>query len=388
MTAPAPAPLPGAGGPSTGRLLVAFLAVVAVAGLVLTLSIDHLGLTDDPSPGLVFADQPWFSGWVRWDAGWYHRIAVDGYSYVSGEQSTVAFFPAYPLLIRLLAAGPFSAFGAGIAITVVAGAASVVLFARWCRRWLDGTGTWVAVACLMAWPFAFFLYGAMYSDALFLALAVGAFLLLERDRPLAAGLVGALATATRVVGPALVVGLLLRGWERSRVPGNRLPRWWAPALVLSAAGVAAYCAYLGSRFGSPLAFVEQTGVPGWDQAAGPRTWFKIRFMEEMLDTTGAIRLRNLAHLAAFATALAFTPRVVRRFGWAYGAYVALVLVVPGLSSKNFLGLGRYALAAFPAFAAAGDLLAGRPRLRVVALTGSAACLVVTTSLFARGFYLS
>lgn len=380
-------------GPTAGQVALAFAAAALLAAVVLTLSIDHLGLTDDPPPGLVFADQPWWSGWVRFDAGWYRQIAVEGYSYTAGEQSTVAFFPTYPLLVRLVAKGPFAspggeAYAAGIAVTLASGLAALTLFARWCRRWLDGREAWVALGCLMVWPFAFFLYGAMYSDALYLALAIGAFLLLERDRPLEAGLVGALATATRVVGPALVVGLLWRGWERSRLPEARLPRWWAPALALSAGGVLAYCVFLGVRFDAPFAFVDQTGVPGWDQAAGPKTWFKIRFVEEMIETTGSIRLRNLSHLAALVTALAFVPTVVRRFGRGYGAYAALVLVVPALSSKNFLGLGRYALAAFPIFAAAGIVLAARPRWRWAALGGSAACLVVTTSFFARGFYIS
>jgi hypothetical protein len=359
-----------------------------VAALVLTISIDHIGLGPDAPPGLVFPHQPWFAGWVRWDSGWYRQIAAEGYTYVPGVQSTVAYFPGYPLLLRFLARGPLSIFGAGVAVTLVAGLATVVLFGRWCLRRLDGPTTWAAIGCLMAWPFGFFLYGAMYSDALFLALTIGAFLLVERDRPLAAGVVGALATATRVVGPAVVVGLLWRGWERTRTPGNRMPRWWAPALALSALGFVAFCTFLWVRFDAPFAFVSQSSAPGWDQAAGPKTWFKIRFVQEMLHTTGSIRIRNLAHLVAFATALGFLPRVVRRFGWAYGGYVALILLVPAISSKNFLGVGRYALAAFPAFAAAGDLLVGRPWVRYVALAGSAACLVYTTSLFARGYYIS
>ena len=51
-------------------------------------------------------------------------------------------------------------------------------------------------------------------------------------------------------------------------------------------------------------------------------------------------------------------------------------------------MGRYALAAFPVFAAAGDLLGAQGRFRYVALTASAACLVLTTSLFARGLYIT
>ncbi len=87
-------------------MLVVFLAAAAVAGLVLTLSIDRLGLGPDAPPGLVFAHQPWFSGWVRWDAGWYRQIAAEGYTYTPGQQSTVAYFPGYPLAVRVLAIGP------------------------------------------------------------------------------------------------------------------------------------------------------------------------------------------------------------------------------------------------------------------------------------------
>src|SRR5688572_22754264 len=36
----------------------------------------------------------------QWDGGWYLSIARAGYWYRPGEQSPVAFFPAYPLAIR------------------------------------------------------------------------------------------------------------------------------------------------------------------------------------------------------------------------------------------------------------------------------------------------
>src|SRR3982751_5393003 len=36
----------------------------------------------------------------RWDSYWYADIAETGYSYVPGEQSRVAFFPAFPLCLR------------------------------------------------------------------------------------------------------------------------------------------------------------------------------------------------------------------------------------------------------------------------------------------------
>ena len=40
--------------------------------------------------------------WARWDSRWYVEIAQHGYSYHPNEQSSVAFFPLYSVLMRLL----------------------------------------------------------------------------------------------------------------------------------------------------------------------------------------------------------------------------------------------------------------------------------------------
>lgn len=42
-----------------------------------------------------------------WDPSWYRNIAVNGYSYNASEQSSVAFFPMFPLLWRLLGVGEY-----------------------------------------------------------------------------------------------------------------------------------------------------------------------------------------------------------------------------------------------------------------------------------------
>ena len=42
---------------------------------------------------------------VRWDAGWYLQIVTDGYRYAPGDptvQQNIVFFPAYPMLMRII----------------------------------------------------------------------------------------------------------------------------------------------------------------------------------------------------------------------------------------------------------------------------------------------
>lgn len=363
-------------------------------------------------------------GWVRFDAGWYRSIAEHGY-YFRGdkEQSSVAFFPVYPLVMRAL----HSLFGGdtaawGILITLLAGLTIAVLFYRWCIPRLGEIGARYALAMLLLWPYGWYLFGAVYADALFIALAIGAFSLLERDRVVLATMVGAIATATRPVGLAVVVGLFARELERRgvfslpRLDRVRVPRLRPSAAVpapeehpplirfdftklrarsalplLSIAGLVAYVIYLAAKFGEPFAFVIAERAPGWELEAGPHTWFKVEFFDRVIHFPhmGKWYTAGLVVQAVLAIGvLALTLRVGRKFGWGYAVYVVVVLAIPLVGSKDFQGIGRYCLAAFPAFAVMGQWLADRRRLATGVLIVSALGLGLLCSGFARGAYVS
>jgi hypothetical protein len=363
-------------------------------------------------------------GWVRFDAGWYRSIAEDGY-YFRGddEQSSVAFFPVYPLVMRAF----HSVFGGdtaawGIFITLASGLAVALLFYRWCVPRLGERRARYALAALLLWPYGWYLFGAVYADALFIALVIGAFVSLERDRVVLATVLGAIATASRPVGFAVVIGLLARALEREgvvsfprfdRVRSGRLGRPSAPSTdepappvirfdrgrlraatvlpLLSVAGLVSYVVYLWAKFDEPFAFVIAERAPGWDLEAGPHTWFKVEFFERLADypNDGVWYTTGLVVQAVLALGiLALTPRVVRKFGWAYAAYVVVVLAIPLVGSKDFQGIGRYALSAFPAFAVMGDCLAARRRVAAGVLVVSAVALGLLCSGFARGAYVS
>ena len=391
-----------------GLVLAAFLAVSAALTAVVAWSERHR----PPGDESILQGPSWLDGWFQYDAGWYHHIATAGYQYVPGQQSSIAFFPVYPMGVRALANVTGDVQVAGSLLAVLAGAAAVLLFGRWAWPRLPRPAAITAIAVLMLYPYAFFLYGAMYADSLFLLCAVGAFLLLERRWYWAAGLVGALATAGRPVGVAVAVGLVVRTVEllaqdRARAAGTvdddagppgwrelvravRDVRWRHAGVLLSGAGLAAWCAYLWIEFGNPLAFVEVESAPGWNQGVGPKTWFKITYAGTLIK--GPYDIAALLTLQALACLLAvlLLRRVWRRFGWGYLAYAFVVLLIPILGTKDFMGTGRYVLVAFPALAAAGDFLTASPRrwLRPVALLTSAVLLVLLTSLFGRSVAVS
>jgi len=325
---------------------------------------------------------------VRWDAGWYERIAREGYWYKPNVQSPVAFFPGYPLAIRGLSALGMNRWLAGELITLCCGLLGIVLFARWAQRLVEPKAAMRATALLALYPFAFYLYGVMYSDALFLVLVVGAFLALESERVWLAALLGALATATRPVAPAVVLGLTVRWLELRARKGQRLTaRDLVPAL--SGAGMACYMAFLAWRFGDPLAFAHAEAAPGWDHTPELRTWLKVTWFEIVTTSQSrAVTVRLVGHaiLTLWTLLLAIPAR--RLLGWGYAVFIAVVIGIPAVSSKDLQGLGRYAIAAFPCFVVLALLLEGRPKLTAAWLVGSGALLLFLAGAFGATVYVA
>lgn len=338
--------------------------------------------------GLTLADY-YSMGWVGFDSGWYKTIAEQGYTYTPGTQSAVAFFPLYPLTVRGFMQTGLSVYGAGILVTLVCGALALVLFTLWARTRADEASALQAGLLIALYPFTFYLYGAMYSDALFVLLVVSAFLLLEKGHLLPAVLVAAISTAARPVAPAVVVGLLVRRLEWKRERGERWSPWdFLP--VFSALGFVSYILFLKKTFGAPFAFVETQGSPGWDQKPGPHTWFKVVWFETVFDPgmEAAVKVRLIIHALLTLTGLALVIPTFKRLGWGYAAFTLAVVGMPALSTKDFMGMARYLVSAFPLFLTAALLLKERPRLLRGIMTVSAVGLVLLSWFFGREIYVS
>lgn len=401
----------------TSRRIVAlavggFAVMVVLAGIVVALAYNR------PANAEGFLQGPqWLDGWFRFDSGWYYGIATIGYSFTPGHQSAVAFFPTYPLLVR----GVGSVIGdvqlAGTLTTIAAGAGAIALFAGWVGQRLPSRSAKTAVVLLLLYPYSFFMYGSMYADALFLLTVIASFVLLERRHFWLAGIVGAFATAGRPVGIAVAVGLVVRAIElraerltepkgesdssgppspnrvglRQLVLATRLLRWPDLGVLVSLLGLAGWCVYLWVNFGDPLAFVAAESAPGWDQGAGPRTWFKVAFFGQLLHGNHEMAITLGLQGLACLLAVLLLRRVYRRFGWGYLAFCMVVVAIPILGTKDFMGTGRYLLAAFPVMAAAGDWLATTRHtrwMRPVVLTVCAAGVLVAAGLYSRGYELS
>ena len=202
------------------------------------------------------AVQPgFFELWDRWDVRVFVKIAQFGYlGYPRDypDTGTAAFFPGMPgalWVVRLLTQDWVVA---GLLVSVVAGGAAAAALARLAA---EDHGELVAsrsVVYLAVSPFAVFL-AAGYSEALFLGLALPAWVAARRQRWLLAGVLGGLAGTVRVtalfLGAALVVQWAVDG-------GGADGRRWRDlsALLLPWAAVAGFVVYLHAITGDWLAW--------------------------------------------------------------------------------------------------------------------------------------
>src|SRR5437868_12590708 len=141
---------------------------------------------------------------TSWDSLWYFEVARHGYPHTVPAHVTyfdpearAAFFPAFPLLLRVVdRALPGGDVLAGLVANLVLGALFVLLTGVLTRRLYGDRVASRAMVLVALFPGSFVLSFA-YSEALMLVLIAGTVLLLLDERWLAAGLVAALATASR-----------------------------------------------------------------------------------------------------------------------------------------------------------------------------------------------
>ena len=196
--------------------------------------------------------------YANWDGQWYKRIASQGYEYTSGSHSSVAFFPAYPLLARGLAR--VAGIRAEVALLLVSNAFLIVLFGLTVKyvnnRFPESHGLPDCVLLALGLIPTSFFFRMAYSESMFLTLAVLVLYAIHRGWPLLliAGIVG-LATAVRPVGVALIPALALH--VRRRSPDLLTSAWRGAFLIpIACWGLVAYMAYQYAAFDDRFAFVR------------------------------------------------------------------------------------------------------------------------------------
>ncbi len=346
----------------------------------------------------------WLSAWADWDGQWYLKISRLGYT---TRQST-AFFPLYPLFVRVLA--PLFAHSlliAGVALSVAFFVAAMYLLYRLIViDYGPRVAAWTVIFASL-FPTSFF-FQAVYTESLFLLTTVACLFFARREQWLGAGLAGFCAALTRNTGVLLLLPMAMFYFGARDGKLRRLDRqlgWFA----LVPAGLLVWMGYLQIRFGDPFTFLKAQANWGrklsapWTTldhglvrgVAAITTLARHGLGTPRLDPHGTVIIPvilpdalALVVLALIVVVLALTARTLKR---PYLIYAIATLVAPLFSPtprQPLFSLPRFVLVMFPVFLGLALLTRHLRGTRLALLVAFALALAVLTTVFVRFYFVA
>lgn len=289
-----------------------------------------------------------FDSLLHWDAGWFLRIAGQGYDIHSAP-----FFPMFPWLIRLVTYVTGDAAAAGFLL------ANTALLVACCFLYLlakEDFGEKIAASAvfiMLFFPTAIF-FTSIYSESLLLAFALAAFYFARRGRWFWAILLACGATLTRNIGVMLFFAFLYMQYQANHY---RLNLKKAAPLLLIPASLSVFMLVLWQQTGDPLAFAHSLNSEYWGYrhfaypGAGQLLNLQIFFYES-----------NFYSLFESGMALLFLLLIISSFKYLKDKpqfiFLTLGFLVPFSSVVDNLPLGmpRYILVLFPGYIALARIL--------------------------------
>jgi Gpi18-like mannosyltransferase len=348
------------------------LAIIVIAELAAVIIGQRAGSHVQESSHILLAV------WGRWDAVHYLNIATQGY-----QGTELAFFPLYPLLIRIVGALAGNHLVAGLLISNATFFFGLLFLYKLLEHEYDRAVARRAIFYVSIFPTSVY-FTAVYTESLFFMLTVASFYYMRARIWWVAGILGLFAALTRVEGVLLLVPFLFEWWSAER---QMTPRalYDLAAGALIPLGLAIYMAYLWVLRADPLYFLHVQSH--WNRHFAP-PWVSLgNAFWKLAHSTDPHLVANQSLEIAF-TLLMIGVLVA---GWhslrpSYIAYMALSILVP-MSTSNLMSMPRFALVLFPMFA----ILARwgeRPWVNNVILAFSLPLLGLFTVLFADWYWVA
>ncbi len=306
--------------------------------------------------------------WTRWDGQWYLKIATEGYDKNDGS---AAFYPLYPWLVKLtgLLAGERYIW-AGILLSSLFFLGALVLLHRLVRLDFHPEDAGRSVFYLAAFPMAFFFW-SVYTEALFLLLAVAALLAVRTRRWWWAALIISFAIWTRTTGLLLLLPLAWELWlayhppmpgDPRAMPPPRPSRWTLPSVALPVLSIFGLFAWVWITFGDPLASLKAQGI--WNRSFS-WPWETIgnavRVATQM-PFQYQVENQSWTYLGALVFSLIMGVLALRWLRGSYNIYLwaGIIFSLFSAAPRNpLLSYPRFLIVLFPAFIALA--LVGRNR---------------------------
>jgi Gpi18-like mannosyltransferase len=337
----------------------------------------------------------WIWGFGNFDGVHYLRIAQDGYSALFSQ----SFFPVYPYLIKFLNILPKdptldvrtfvdpSYFYTGLILSNMFFIGFLYMFYKLLRLDYSDKIVNLSLLLVLAFPTSFY-FGSIYTESLFLFLAVASIYFFRTKRYILAGVFAAISCGTRVIGiliPIIFLIELLLNRKKMNV-GEMLTQ--AVSLILAPLGLFVYMFYLNRNFGDGLLFLNSQPGFGAERSAQahillPQVFY--RYLKIFMTVKiGSITFFNAA-LEFISTIFPLTFLFVffKKIRPSYFWFSLLVIILPTLTG-TLSSMPRYILAAFPIFPLVAIVAEKNYRFLIAGMIVVQALLL---SMFIRGYWV-
>jgi Gpi18-like mannosyltransferase len=285
-------------------------------------------------------------------------------------QSAAAFFPLYPLLVRALdTILPGDAAVAGIVLSLLIGAAATVLVWLIAEKVADRRVADRA-AILFAFSPGAFVLSLVYAEGLLVLLSAGCLLALLERRWVLAGVLAALAGATR---PNATAVALACAWAAGVAIWQR--REWKAAIapVLAPVGMLAFFAFLWWHTGETLMWFRVESQ-GWGERID-LGWYNLSIIGHVV-TDPLHNPNNIVLVVSMITAIVLMVVLVR----AKLPAVLNVYAISGLClvlASHINARPRFIFVAFPLVIALAKAIRKQPAFLVLVATFAATTVMLT-----------
>lgn len=205
---------------------------------------------------------------ANFDGVYYLKIAKDGY--LQFEQ---AFFPLFPLLIKIFSFFIKNRLLAGLLISNLCFLIGLFIFKNYLKK-IKKFNLWTIIF-LLAFPTSFF-FKTVYTEGLFFLLLISFFYLFLEKKFFLAALIGGFASVTRINGALLIIPFLFLILQNIKKKEINIKNFIYPLLTIS--GLIIYVIYLQKTTNDPLAFLNAQKVFGANRSSHliflPQVYFR------------------------------------------------------------------------------------------------------------------
>lgn len=310
----------------------------------------------------------------NFDGVHYLGIAKEGYA----AQFTQAFFPFYPILIKIFS---FLTFGNLFISAVLISNISFLIGLLGCYKLLkvhysEKIPFW-AIVFILSFPTSFF-FGSIYTEGLFFLLTISTFYLIEKNHLALAAIIGSLAASTRLIGSFLIITF---------VSSRRCLRNYIYASLIPL-GLIAYMSYLQFKFQNPIYFLTSQSAFGQDRTTQnvvllPQVIY--RYFKILTTTSGLTFASALFELLSTIFALFILILAYKKVKKSWVIFSFITVIIPTLTG-TLASMPRYVLMAFPIFIVLA--LIKSSVIKALILIVFIVLGVASLALFSRGYWVA